>query len=213
MTSGSSGYSLPGGDGAGSTGDTPFVGQTGFETFCVEDQVDFYVGQSYSYTEGYNIQQAASAGSLTAGVAWLYEQFATGQLSGYNYTNTADRLVDAGELQSTLWYLEGEPADSSVFPNPTAGTDPFLNLVENQFGGGTAGLTAAKATITSASSDPYDVEVLELSNSSGIAQDQLIYTGPAHVPDSAATIGLLGVSLVGLAALGAFKRRSAPLRA
>jgi hypothetical protein len=74
-------------------------------------------------------------------------------------------------------------------------------------------LAAAQATITSASNDPYDVEVLELSNSSGIAQDQLIYTGPAHVPDSATTLGLLGISLVGLVSLTFLKRRPIPLRA
>jgi hypothetical protein len=209
MTSGSSGYSLPGGDGAGSIGDTPFVGQTGFETFCLEDQVDFYVGQSYNYTIGYAIQQ--TNGSLTAGAAWLYEQFATGQLSGYDYSDDSAHLTDAGELQSTLWYLQGEPADPSVFPNDAS--DPFTTLVENHFGGGAAGLAAAQATITSASNDPYDVEVLELSNSSGIAQDQLIYTGPAHVPDSATTLGLLGISLVGLVSLTFLKRRPIPLRA
>jgi hypothetical protein len=206
MTTGSSGYSLPGGDGATSIGDTPFVGQTGFETFCLEDQVDFYVGQSYNYTEGYAIQQ--TGGSLTVGAAWLYEQFATGQLKGYDYTDAATRLTDAGELQSTLWYLEGEPSDSSVFPDQLDNPDPFTTLVENQFGS----LANAQATITSASGDPYDVEVLELSNSSGIAQDQLIYTGP-HVPESAATAALLGVSLAALASVALFKRRSVLLRA
>lgn len=202
---GYSGYSSPGGDGGGSVGDKPFVGQTGFETFCVEDDVNFYVGYSYSYSEGYAIQQ--TGGFLTAGTAWLYQQFATGQLAGYDYTNSTPsntRIDDAGELQSTLWALQGEPTDPSVYPNPTPANNQFLNLVEEHFGGGNSptdlsnGLILAKANITNASEDPYDVEVLELSNSSGIAQDQLIYNGPHHVPDTSATIGLLGASLLAL---------------
>jgi hypothetical protein len=185
---------------------------TGFETFCVEDQVDFNVGYSYSYTEGFAIQQ--TNGYLTAGAAWLYEKFATGQLGGFNYANTgpgASRLKDAGELQSALFFLEGEPANPLVFPNPTPANNVFLAEVEEYFGHGSsptdlaAGLALAEANITSLGNDPYDVEVLEL----GTAQDQLIYLGtanPPRIPDSAETAVLLGFSLVALLAL---RRRSA----
>jgi hypothetical protein len=184
-------------------------GVTGFETFCIEDQVDFYVGVTYDYTEGYAIQQ--TGGSLTAGAAWLYQQFAKGSLSGYNYTNQAARLQDAGELQSTLWYLQGEPADPNVFPNQP--NDPFTTLVETHFGGGStpADLANGLDIAEQAASGVYGVKVLELtslnSNYSGqIAQDQLIYTG---VPDGAWTIGLLCLSLAALAAF----RRSLPVLA
>jgi hypothetical protein len=172
-------------------------GVTGFETFCVEDQVDFSVGTTYYYTEGSTLQQTGAGvkDQLTVGVAWLYEQFATGALSseGYNYTNAATRLIDAGELQSTLWYLQGEPADSNVFPNQP--DDPFTTLVINEFGS----LAAAQAAATP---DEFGVQVLELTSSPGdagtVAQDQLIYTTPVSVADGGTTIGLLAISLLPL---------------
>jgi hypothetical protein len=217
LPGGSIWYSAPGGDGGGSIGDKPFVGLTGFETFCVEDQVDFYVGYAYSYTEGFAVQQAKN-GYLTAGVAWLYEHFARGDLKGYDYTNASTRLTDAGELQAALWYLEGEPADSSVQSNPSASNNQFLKLVGEYFGHGSTaadianGLKyAADDAIKSAGKDdPYDVEVLELCNGSSIAQDQLIYNGPSYtppppkVPDSSSTLGLLGATFI---ALVLFKRK------
>jgi hypothetical protein len=202
---------IPAGSSGYSANDNNYLGATGFETFCVEDQVDFYVGYTYNYTQGYAIQQ--TGGYLTAGTAWLYEKFATGQLNAFNYVNTAARLKDAGELQSAFWFLQGEPSDSSVFPNPTASNNVFLREVEAYFGGGTTpadlahGLALAEASITGSGSDPYNVEILELYNSSGIAQDQLIYTGPpVKVPDASSTLGLLAASLV---VIVMFKRRIA----
>lgn len=184
-------------------------GITGFETFCVEDQVDFYVGVTYDYTEGTAIQQ--TGGSLTAGTAWLYEQFATGVLSGFDYTDTAARLVEAGELQSTFWYLQGEPADGSVFPDQP--DDPFTTLVETHFGGGSTPADLANGLVLAeeAATPEYGVKVLELTAlnsdySGALAQDQLIYQDGPPVPDGAATVLLLGASL---AAVALVRRRSA----
>ena len=168
---------------------------TGFETFCIEDGVDFSVGQTYNFTLGTAVQQNNS--QLSAGVAWLYMEFATGQLAGYNYTNAAARLTDAGELQAAMWYLQGEPADggdafngvgvSVEIPSPTW-PQPHWEALEMRMAPGT-------------SSTLFGVRVMELTNQStgGIAQDQLIY-----VPDSGATLLLVGVSLC---ALALFKRR------
>jgi hypothetical protein len=186
---------------------------TGFETFCVEDQVDFYVGNTYSYTlgtpgigAGAVIQQ--TGGSLTAGAAWLYEQFSIGKLQNFDYnlgndpTDATARLDDAGLLQATLWALQGEPADSNVPLDPS--TNPFLAEVTAHFGG-----SFAAAQVTANSS--YGVSVLELTNSAGqIAQDQLIYWGPpANVPDNGATALLIGVSMIGLVAVSRRLRASA----
>jgi hypothetical protein len=171
--------------------------KTGFETFCIEDGVEFQVGQTYKFTEGTAIQQ--TGGTLSAGAAWLYMEFATGQLSGYDYTNAANRLQDAGELQAALWYLQGEPADGGDAYNGVGGLggDPFTNLAVAAFGNS---LSAAEAGVTS--STTFGVQVMELTNNDGaIAQDQLIYTA---VPDTATTLLLLSVSLV---ALALFKRR------
>ncbi len=177
-------------------GDNAFLGDTGFQTFCVEDQVDFYVGNYYYYTEGLTLQQTGPGviDTLTDGLAWLYQQFATGQLPVAMYTNS----VDAGEIQATLWYLQGEPADSAV---PFSATNPYYEDVLGEFGS----LANAQTAVTSASQ--YGVQVLELTsgpNGTGSdAQDQLIYTGP-HVPDRGATFGLLAGALL---LLGALRRR------
>ena len=167
-------------------------GVTGFETFCIEDQVDFYVGHTYNYSLGMSIQQStASVKQLSAGVAWLYEDFATGAAAGafgYNYTNAATRKTDAGQLQALIWALQGEPNDPN---NPfNSATNIFYSSIISHFG------TFAKAQVAASSS--YGVQVLELTDSNGgIAQDQLIYTG-GSVPDNGTTAVLIGVSLLGL---------------
>jgi hypothetical protein len=185
---------------------------TGFETFCIEDQVDFFVGTTYNYSIGTPgvgagaVLQQSTAGikSLTAGAAWLYEQFATGKLAGYDYNtgndpaDAAARLADAGVLQATLWALQDEPADSNV---PYV-ADPTLNFalkdLDSQFG------SFANSQVTANAS--YGVSVLELTTTDGktLAQDQLIYWGSPSVPDTATTALLVGGSLV---AMAAFSRR------
>src|SRR5581483_1892629 len=84
-----------------------------FETFCVEVAVDFNPGQTYTYS----LSQFDSQGrALTLGAAYLYYEFATGQLStlafdssasGYDYTDTATRNQDAGLLEAAFWALQG----------------------------------------------------------------------------------------------------------
>jgi hypothetical protein len=182
-------------------------GVTGFETFCVEDQVDFSPGGTYNYTlgtpgtgAGAVLQQStATIKQLTAGAAWLYEQFATGQLAGYNYTNTADRLADAGLLQATLWALQGEPQDPTVPFDSNASTNFALADIDAEFGS----FTGAQGIATS----QYGVSLLELTSGSGANlqdnQDQLIYWGPA-VPDNATTALLIGASFLIMAG---FSRR------
>ena len=181
----------------------------GFETFCIEDQVDFSVGGTYNYGIGLSLQQStASIKSLTAGAAWLYEEFATGQLAGYDYntgndpTDAAKRLADAGLLQATLWALQGEPGDSNVPYNNNPATNFALADILSQFTTFSNAQNIADPTNTN---DPtYGVVVLELTNSNGIAQDQLVYWG-SGVPDNGTTALLIGGSLLGLALI---KRRT-----
>jgi hypothetical protein len=190
---------------AGYASDATFTvnGVTGFETFCIEDQVDFYVGGTYNYSIGTPpnaVLQQGSAGiqQLTAGAAWLYEQFSTGQLAGYDYTNQANRLADAGILQATLWALQDEPADGSVpyIPDPHSNF-ALADLIANPNFGSFAAAQAIADT-------SYGVSVLELTDGNGnAAQDQLIYWGP-HVPDNGTTALLIGGSLLVMAG---FSRR------
>lgn len=213
------GYNVPAGYSANTTFTFTKSGASveGFETFCIEDQVDFSVNGTYSYGIGNTLQQGTSASpgttagikTLTAGVAWLYEQFSLGQLQGYNYTNQAQRDIDAGILQSTIWALQEEPGDSSVPYISTAGygTSGTYSLNQNfaledlikQFGS----FSGAQGTV--ATVNPYGVSVLELYSGSGSnetpAQDQLVYWG---TPDGGTTAILIGMSLLGLAV---FNRR------
>ncbi|HSS98273.1 MAG TPA: VPDSG-CTERM sorting domain-containing protein [Terriglobales bacterium] len=154
----------------------------GFETFCLEYSEHFTPGGTYNYA----ISQAAIHGGipggsdpLSLGTAWLYLNFAEGLLTGYNFTNGANRTINAGQLQDTIWWLEGER------PDPGAG-DSFRNLVITQFG------SAANAMADN--NGFYGVAVLNLYYLDGsLAQDQLVL-----VPDSGTTAVLLAVGLLGL---------------
>jgi len=155
----------------------------GFQTFCLEYNEEFIPGGTYNYA----ISQAAIEGGngpggrdpISLGTAWLYLNFAEGNLTGYDFTNAANRTADAGQLQDTIWFLEGER------PDPGAGNQ-FRNLVINQFG------SAANAMADN--NGFYGVAVLNLYYPNGaLSQDQLVL-----VPDSGTTAVLLGVGLLGL---------------
>jgi len=167
-------------------------GLTGFDTFCVQggnNDVYFTPGVQYSYTESTQILGGPSGTlNLTQGAAWLYSNFATGILSGYNYTNAGSRLADAGALQNALWYLEGEIAN----PN-----NAFSMLAVSH----TYATGGAFTSVNSAGASNFDVKVLNLR---GPAQNQLIYTGRGNVPDTGATLGFL---VLGLGAIVAARRK------
>jgi hypothetical protein len=117
-------------------------------------------------------------------------------LKGYDYTDTATRIIDAGELQSAIWALQGNQSYGG-FPSGTSG-NPFYTDALNAVG-------AANLTKAADSSDNYGVEILNLtvtgSNPSIAAQNQLVYTGGGGntVPDNGATLTLLAGSLACLA--------------
>jgi len=96
---------------------TPTVkGLTGFQTFCIQTAVDFTPGTTYNYSTSLASVGSPDAFALKEGTAWLYGEFATGNLgSYYNYANTGtgpSRLVDAGLLQAAIWALQGGQAYS-----------------------------------------------------------------------------------------------------
>lgn len=160
----------------------------GFETFCLEFNEEFIPGGTYNYS----ISDAAFHGGvpggsdpLSIGTAWLYLNFAKHTLTGYDYTN-----ADAGALQNTIWWLEGEAGD------PGSGNE-FRNLVLTQFGGGAAAMANNNGF--------YGVGVLNLTYLNGnLSQDQLTL-----VPDGGTTAMLLGLGLLALflPSLKLFRRR------
>jgi hypothetical protein len=196
-----------------------------FETFCLETLVYMDPQTVYNYSVGLGLQQTDSNQydthgpngtsidadtGLSEGVAYLYQQFATGALasdlagSAYNsasfsYTSSAS----AGALQAAIWDFENEtPVSTGV--NTTLTTD-LVDLAENAIdpghAGTTAGLDAAQSLVTlSGKTDSWDVYVMELTNSSGQpVQDQLIYSTTVQVPDGGSSIALLGAALLALA--------------
>jgi hypothetical protein len=99
--------------------DTKNVGVTdSFQTFCVETME--YV---YPYPTTYDVtlsdHSIETGKPLTLGAAWLYHEFQSGTLSGYDYANRSNTQA----LQNAIWYYMG------------VGTDPnnqFTTLAEGQ---------------------------------------------------------------------------------
>jgi hypothetical protein len=169
----------------------------GFETFCVQVNVQFNPGQTYNYSLSQNMQLNSANQPVTLGAAYLYNLFATANpLLGYNYTDPATRLADAGLLQSAIWDLEGGQSWSGDPFNPA--TNPYYQLALSHLGG----LSAAD----SPSGGAYGVDFLALTdNNGGPAQNQLVYVG-GSVPDGGSTAMFLAAGFGGLTLVN--RRRS-----
>ncbi|MBL9190638.1 MAG: hypothetical protein JNK23_24385 [Opitutaceae bacterium] len=190
------------------TGYSPLV-TTGFaagalQTFCLEFSEHISSGSNYNYTIG-NAATLGSGGAvngsdlISAGTAWLYAQFATGTLAGYNYALGAGRTSSNNALQLAFWFLEDEtqliPGYGAYNPN----TNPFLVSAISHFGT----IAGAKADATNS----YGTAVLNLTAGQTHKQSQLFYVGPpstGSVPDAGASVWLLAGTLV--AAIGLRRR-------
>jgi hypothetical protein len=169
----------------------------GFETFCIQTEVDCGPGVNYNYTEASATGANAIQGGITLseGAAYLYYEFATGNLTGYNYTPGSGRATTASELQAALWYFMGEAMPDGF----TTTDDPFVSLADK-----------ALSDPFGANGTSYGVEILQLTttDSDAIAiQNQLALTGggiqipnaqPQPTPDGGMTAAMLGMSLVGM---------------
>jgi len=157
----------------------------GFETFCVETTVDFSPGHGYTFTLS---NQDSLGRDLTLGAAFLYYEFGTGNLSGYNYANASTRKADAGLLQAAIWWLQGNQTyNDGHYVTPTLVNNPFYALAVTTLGG----------AVTDPNNGTYGVEVLQLwDERQRAAQNQLVITS---VPDGGMTAGFLGLGLASLA--------------
>jgi hypothetical protein len=155
-------------------------GAPSFQTFCIESGIHFDANTPYSYT----LTQTDHAGhALTQGTAWLFSQFSSGALAGYNYAVGPGRVTAAGNLQAAIWILQGQ-----ALPGP------FVGL-------GAAFVAAATVATGGHEFDPsagaFGVDVLNLNTLAGApVQDWL-----AVAPDGGTTIALLGFVLVGVESL------------
>jgi len=157
-------------------------GAPGFQTFCIESEVDFTPGAPLNYA----LTQSDHAGNpLSLGTAWLFSEFSTGTLSGYNYTIGAGRIDSAKNLQAALWILQGETLPA-----------PFVGL-------GAADVALATAATSGNELKPslgaYDVQVLALVNArtGASSQDLLGFGGVpiSGVPEGGQTLALLSVGM------------------
>jgi hypothetical protein len=161
-----------------------------FQTFCVERNE--YITPNTTYDVTFNNITRFSNVPLVAGVAYLYQQFATGQLP-YNYTDTpiGGRTIvgfsDALLLQNAIWYLMGDYSGQA--------SNPYVVLADAALGGPAASFAPDNGA--------HGVSVLNLwapgqpHDPQHAFQDVLIYT----VPEPSA------LAILSIAGLLAFRRR------
>lgn len=170
----------------------------GFSTFCLErlEKLNFkaqYQGElndrAINGGPDFNENPNLLGDPLSVGVAWLYNAFALGNLSGYEYSDTAGRKTSANLLQKAIWMLEDEMAmDESNY---------FVDLAMGEFGS----LANAQASNLGA----FPIKVINLTQQVGngtyLRQDVLVRVVDAKVSDHGMTLAMLGFGLLGLAAL------------
>jgi hypothetical protein len=180
-------------------------GSVNFQTFCVEGAEYIYPDTTYDLTNPLGSSTIFSGTELTVGAAYLYYQFATGNLSDYNYADTgAGRETSADLLQKALWYYMGQ--ENQVYD----ASNPFEVLANTTFASyGTLGAFEANQGLISVSVLSLWSTDFQVGDPLGKRQDQLILTGAqgyslAPVPDGGTTVGLLGMALT---SLGIFRRK------
>jgi len=112
-----------------------------FETFCIETNEYFSPGSVYwvefgTYAVGggkggqdINLDADPTtyeADSLDPKTAWLYTQFITGSLTGYDYGTGGARVTSANALQNAIWYIENE-----IISLPSGLATTFYNDAKN----------------------------------------------------------------------------------
>jgi len=138
----------------------------GFQTFCIETSEQFNPGALYNVALSdrakYNGVPVTGFDVISVGTAFLYSQFASGTLSGYNYTYGAGRTAKAAELQNAIWNLEGEGGSISA---------AIATILQGEFG--------ATSTIADWDDDAtgwaYGVRAMNLTSASdNTIQDMLV---------------------------------------
>lgn len=164
-----------------------------FYSFCLEKNITISSKTNYNGVLNETGQYTTTENNedyISIGTAWLYYQFATGQLSGFEYSSKNDITA----LQHAIWFLENE-----VTPFPSSVNNEFYNLAVAEFG-------AAAATNYNLSQDfyngdfKYTVYALNITKLNGAdTQDGLFMTRSA-VPEPT-TILIWGIGIC-LAAVG-----------
>lgn len=166
---------------SGVTSDLPGYDGT-IQTFCAELTENIQPG-TFEVFE--NVVTKQSNKVLTKGAAYLYYQFATGNLTGYNYGGTvAQRKASAAQLQNDLWALMNWPSKTLDPTSPWNGEIPANALLPN--------------------AGQYPVSILNVYVDgqlfSRLPQNNLqdVFVIKYGVPDGGLTVSLLGMALASL---------------
>jgi hypothetical protein len=171
---------------------------TSFQSFCVEtteyiyDNMHAFVStQNAALTgPGSHAYKGSTAGGddLDPQTAWLYTQFATGQLASY-FGFSGGRAQAAGAMQRLIWSIEGEGGGTFTLPfesiSLTAAQIALIGTWQSAYtaSGWTGGIGA--------------VRVLQMYNQNGDAREQdQLYLSVVPVP-GAVLLGAIGLGLAG----------------
>ncbi len=159
----------------------------GFQTFCLEASEDWAANPA-----GFTVDPVAKIGGgginpdpISLGTEWLYDQFSRGVLlpTDYDYIVGAGRAGDAYQLQMAFWWLEDEiTADLSG--------NSFVQLAA-------AALGKTPNDLKDNAVGAYPVAVINFTDVTGAPRQSML----VRVPDGGVTVLLLGLSLVGIAAI------------
>ncbi|MCS7090996.1 MAG: hypothetical protein RMN51_03110 [Verrucomicrobiota bacterium] len=164
----------------------------GFQSFSLERNESINGSPWHAYLNTAAVKGGTGGGSpdpISIGTAWLYKQFAQGQLTGYDYTPGPNRIASAQALQEAIWFLEDELT--------SIGSNPFISLVVSQFGS----IANAKTNYSAATAGFHVVAL----NMYGVNKTTgaTVWTAPKadmlmYLPDGGMTFALLGGGLFGL---------------
>ena len=165
----------------------------GFETFCVQANIDITVPGAYNAT----LSATDSSGTaLSAGTAYLYFLFATENGSlGYNYTPGAPRTASANSLQQAIWLLQGQSGPNVV---DTLAGNSFAQQAITHFGSQSAALAANSSLV-----NPLSVRIVQLTDARQNPVQNMLALIPS-VPDGGSALIMMGM---GLSTLALFARK------
>lgn len=90
-------------------------GSSYMRTFCIEPDTPL-AGPGYALLNYSNGQTTTTSNvAVTIGAAWLYSQFATGNLDNFNYTNSGSRNGDSAALRSAIQHAMNLYTDSATY--------------------------------------------------------------------------------------------------
>ncbi|MGB8226221.1 MAG: hypothetical protein WCE45_05075 [Sedimentisphaerales bacterium] len=175
-------------------------GSESFQTFCLE-HTEYITSPMNVWVSTANIDGSPGSHAWMGGTgvgdnlnpqtAYLYYQFAKGNLQNYDYSPVGSvRAADAGQLQKAIWFLEGEITSLNGDTQAKLWVQEAVNAT-----GLTLGSYIASGTPTWGNTIG-DVRVLQMYWGSALKQDQL-YLMPTIPAPGAILLGSIGVVLVG----------------